>query len=252
MNSETSVLLCRPEGSLNIGAVCRAMATMGFSKLKIVTPAAPINTDEVKKWALKAYTIFEQAQFFDTLTSAIANTSYVVGLSRRQGKRRKFNFLYPNELAKKLNLTQPSTTLVFGNEQSGLSDIELSHCHELVTIPSDDNYPSLNLSHAVQVVLYALKQETSEKTKKHQPISAERLEALSLYACECLAKRHFFTIGGKQSYNEFKNFWYALLGRSGIVGKEEQYLHKFFTKVAHIKEEHYEAKEQAGQFAKAE
>lgn len=150
------VILCRPEGSANIGSVCRAMQAMKLHSL-ILAGAHEIDEQEVRKWSLKAYGIYEKAQHFPDLASAIAPMAWVVGASRRHGRHRKRYFLTPEDVAAQLpQYGLGPVALVFGNEKNGLNEHELRLCQSLLTIPADDENGSLNLSHAVQICAYAL------------------------------------------------------------------------------------------------
>ncbi len=150
------IILCRPEGSANIGSICRAMRAMNLHSL-ILAGAHEIDEQEVRKWSLGAYKIYEQAPHYPDLASAIAPMAWVIGASRRHGRNRKRYFLTPEDLAAQLpQYADNPVALVFGNEKNGLNEEELRLCHNLLTIPADDENGSLNLSHAVQICVYAL------------------------------------------------------------------------------------------------
>ncbi|MCL2520979.1 MAG: RNA methyltransferase [Spirochaetaceae bacterium] len=236
---QISLVLCRPEGSINIGASCRAIKTMGFSNLKLVKPA-PINTDEVKQWSLTAFNIFEQAEYFDNLQQALAGSILAVGTCRRHGKHRKNHYLLPGELAALCSdYTEGEIAIVFGNERDGLSDDELALCHRLVTIPSSESYPSLNLSHAVQLICYELFKTKNITPKRFNLINHEKVAALSEHAITNLDKLAFFAISGATGKKEAAMFWHDILGRAGLTSREEHYLYNFFDKIANINTEHY-------------
>ncbi len=123
------IVLCRPEGALNVGSVCRAMKSMGLKKLTIVSPA-PFDNDEVFQMAIHAREIYENAHVTASLPEALAGTVLSAGITRRRGVRRKWFSVLPEELAEKAaSLDSGNIALVFGNEQSGLSDEELKQCN---------------------------------------------------------------------------------------------------------------------------
>ncbi len=153
------IVLCRPEGSRNVGSVCRAMKNMGFEELVIVPePSVPLDPEEVRTMAVHAASLYEQARVFPSLAEALAESPLACGVTRRRGSRRKEVSLSPEELAERLASYpgQEPASLVFGNEQSGLNEEEMRLCHLAVHIPSNPECPSLNLSHAVQVITYVL------------------------------------------------------------------------------------------------
>jgi tRNA/rRNA methyltransferase len=81
----------------------------------------------------------------------------VFGTSRHKGRLRK-NIRTPRDAAEEIIplLSRNKVALVFGNEVNGLTREDLSLCHEIITIPSSDSFPSLNLSHAVMIMAYEL------------------------------------------------------------------------------------------------
>ena len=147
------IVLCRPEGSLNIGAVCRAMENMGLSRLSLVGDLSGIDDEKVRMMAIHAFPVYRKALRFEKLEDAVAGTVIAAGITRRRGKNRKRVSWLPEQMAKRAVETEGGDiALVFGNEQNGLNDEELAACSEACHIPSHPQNPSLNLSHAVQII----------------------------------------------------------------------------------------------------
>ena len=140
----------------NIGATARAMKTMGLSQLRLVAPAEfPSATATAR--AAGADDVLDQAEVYPTLDAAIAGCQLVVGSSARR-RRIRWPELSPRSAAS-LMVEQAQTgpaALVFGRERMGLTNTELDRCQAVVTIPSNDAYPSLNLAAAVQLIAYEL------------------------------------------------------------------------------------------------
>lgn len=155
------IVLARPSEPRNVGAVCRAMKNSGLSRLSIVAPDG-VDEERARPLAVAALDVLEQAVITADLPSAIRGSSMVAGVTRRTGKRRKAASFRPWEFATQVTgavngtSEQGIVSVVFGNEQSGLSDEELQLCQMAVAIPTSDAQPSLNLSHAVQVIGYEL------------------------------------------------------------------------------------------------
>ena len=140
------IVLVNPKESSNVGAVCRAIKTMGINSLYLVG-ARHLELSQARVLAVHARDLLEKAVFCSTLEEALENTSFTAGISRRKGKKRKYFTLSPESLAEHIATHSPGlTALVFGNEESGLSDNDLSRCHTAVSIPSSPDFPSLNLS----------------------------------------------------------------------------------------------------------
>ncbi len=151
-----SIILVEPKTPANIGAVARCMMNMGMSRLVLVDPPADSNNDAFKL-AAGADTILKQARTVQTLEDAIAGQHIVIGTSRHAGRLRR-NIRSPREMSEHIVSLVPRNKIavVFGNEVNGLTNDHLALCHEIIAIPSSDDFPSLNLSHAVMVVAYEL------------------------------------------------------------------------------------------------
>ncbi|MDR1618645.1 MAG: RNA methyltransferase [Treponema sp.] len=152
------VVLSRVSEPGNVGAVCRAMKNMGLSRLRIAGPGPFSDQDEalIRARAVHAADIWERAEFFDSLGPALADLSLAVGVTRRRGRCRKQASLSPGKLAAWFREKPGSVALVFGNERTGLEDHELDLCNIASHIPASGAFPSLNLSHAVQIYAYEL------------------------------------------------------------------------------------------------
>lgn len=149
------VVLVRPQGPLNMGSVCRAMQNFGFSSLRLVSPCKDYLCLESKKMALDAFFVLESAKVFDTLEQALADVHTAYGTTRRFGKYRK-DFLTPPSAGKRIAKTSRDhiNALVMGPEDTGLETRELELCQQFITISTHDAYPSMNLSHALCLLLY--------------------------------------------------------------------------------------------------
>jgi len=151
-----SIVLVDTKSPANIGSTARCMMNMGLSRLILVQPPKD-PTQEAAKLAVGAGTILAHAEVFSTLKEALVDYALVFGTSRHKGRLRK-NIRTPRDAAEEIIplLSRNKIALVFGNEVNGLTREDLSLCHEIITIPSSDSFPSLNLSHAVMIIAYEL------------------------------------------------------------------------------------------------
>jgi tRNA/rRNA methyltransferase len=149
------IVLVEPGGALNIGSTARAMANFGAADLRLVTPQTDHQQDDARKMAVKATPILEQATVYADLDHALADCHFAIGTTRRFGKYRE-NLLHPDEAALALLplLDKGRVALVFGREDRGLKTEELDLCQRLITIPTSDQLPSMNLAQSVAVCLY--------------------------------------------------------------------------------------------------
>lgn len=141
----------------NIGSVARAMKTMGLSELVLVSPLL-FPHPKADELATGAADVLQRAVIVDTLDEAIADCTLVVGTSARM-RTIPWPLLTPREMAEKVSHEPESskTAIVFGREQSGLTNEELQRCHLHIHIPTDPTFSSLNIAAAVQVVAYELR-----------------------------------------------------------------------------------------------
>lgn len=140
----------------NIGAVARAMKTMGFSELYLVSPRFPdvLTNPDAIAFASGAQDILQSAKMVTSIDEALIGCHYVAAVSARL---REFSppILSPRQLASHLSQgTQDSVALVFGNERYGLPNEIVVNCNALISIPANPKYSSLNLAQAVQLLAY--------------------------------------------------------------------------------------------------
>jgi len=223
-----------PQDSGNLGAVCRAMKTMGFSQLRITgRTKKDFDENRVRTLALHARDLYEQATYFTDLPSALSDVSLAVGVTRRTGKFRKYFSLLPEQLADHLSQTgEGPVALVFGRESDGLTDRELDSCNAAVNIPSSPAFPSLNLSHAVQIITYTLSRSYHPSQTEHRGIDREGLLDLEHTVTESLDSIGFFKQNEKE---EVGRFFRDIFARSLISDHEASRLKKMFRKMAALK-----------------
>ena len=156
------IVLSRPMESGNVGAVCRAMKNMGLSRLRIVDSEEIMKDDVITSRAVHAADVWENAEHFNDLSLAIEDCSIVIGTTRRRGRYRKRVSMKTHEIGSLLAEHPGPAALVFGNERTGLDVREIEMCNIASHIPANDNFPSLNLSHAVQIYTYEIFQSLSK------------------------------------------------------------------------------------------
>lgn len=141
----------------NIGAVARAMKNMGLSKLVLVEPKK-FPHDEATWRASSANDVLESAQVCASLEEAVAECGLVIGTSAR-GRTIPWPLLDPRHCAQRAyaEASKHEVAFVFGREDRGLTNEELQLCNLHLNIPADEEYSSLNLAMAVQVVSYELR-----------------------------------------------------------------------------------------------
>ncbi|MDR1288106.1 MAG: TrmJ/YjtD family RNA methyltransferase [Treponema sp.] len=238
MNLEDVVIiLSRPGGSGNVGAVCRAMKNMGLSRLRIAgTPKSSLNGEEALERAVHAADVWEEARFFGTLEEAAGDCTLLAGTTRRRGRLRKQVSLDPRELALWLREKPGTAALVFGSERTGLEEDELGLCGIASHIPVSDAFPSLNLSHAVQIYAYELFRALGGAEKNPVkgawvPLTSGETGELTDAITGSLASIGFYRHPGRERQ---ERFFRDLISRAGLTEREGRYLADIFAKTARI------------------
>ncbi len=157
MLDQIKVILSHTTHPGNIGATARAMKVMGLSKLRLVNPKY-FPSAEATERASKASDLLTNAGVFKSTEDAITDCRLIVGASART-RSLSTRLVTPRELTEIIG-TNPENTpvaLLFGTENSGLTNEELHLCHYQVYIPTNSDYSSLNLSQAVQLIAYEMR-----------------------------------------------------------------------------------------------
>ena len=195
MLSRIRIVLVNTTHPGNIGAAGRAMKTMGLSQLVLVSPQKFPHADATFR-AAGADDVLENAVIANTLSEALQNCAWVIGASVRQRKLARV-ILNPRECAQKIrDDIAGNVAIVFGRESSGLTNEELSLCHDQVFIPTNPDYSSLNVASAVQVICYELRMATQseilEKKYNQDPLAnADDVAGFYEHLRDTLIKIHF-------------------------------------------------------------
>lgn len=141
----------------NIGGAARAMKNMGLSRLYLVAPKE-FPSDKATWRSAGATDVLDDAVVVESLDDAIQGCSLVVGTSARE-RRIPWPLLDPRECGENVwaEASQHEVALVFGREDRGLTNEELHKCNYHVHIPANEEYSSLNLATAVQVITYEIR-----------------------------------------------------------------------------------------------
>lgn len=149
------LVLVEPAGPLNVGSVARLAANFGVQELRLVEPRCNHLGEEALRMAVHGRPVLERARLFASLSAAIADCRRVVASTGRD--EAGVPAAQPPEQALRWLLAAPPdapTALVCGREDRGLSNAELLQAGRLLRIQAEATYPSLNLSHAVAVLLH--------------------------------------------------------------------------------------------------
>ncbi len=223
------VVLVHPKTSANVGSVCRAMKTMGISRLSIVGRPEALEEQEILAVAVHAGDVYAAASFHENLPDALADTSLSVAVTRRVGARRNKLHLSPRELPAYIEERgDEAAAIVFGSEEHGLTTGEVASCSTMVSIPSSDAFPSLNLSHAVQIITYELFAHGGHLKPRRGVARIRDVNELVSTVHTTLDELGFYrNTDGSESARFFRD----LFVRAGLRRFEVDYLRRIFEKI---------------------
>jgi len=230
---DITVVLVEPQGALNIGSACRAMLNFGFSSLRLVNPQVDHLSRDARLMAVKAATVLENARVFQSLEDALADCALSFGTTRRFGRYRE-GLLHPDEAADRLLpvAQESSVALVFGREDRGLFTSELDLCQHFITIPTDENLPSMNLAQAVSLCLYEVSKARGRSAgrtygRKHLA-SNVTLESMYQHMRQTLLDIGYLD---PQNPDHILRSFRRILSRSGLNDREVRILRGLFNQI---------------------
>ena len=195
------VVLVRSRNSLNIGAAARAMFNFGFSKLWLVEPYEL--AFRKARSAVGASQVLESARVVAGLEEALGEASLIVGVSGTKGRTQRHvrRQLPEGALAIRTHLVRRPVALMFGSEKFGLGNEDLSYCDWVLTIPTDERCPSMNLGQAVAVCGYeiARRAKSTPSLKTPATVSAEQRGRISGKLTEILETSGFIFPDSRES-----------------------------------------------------
>ena len=168
--AQVRIVLVEPAGPLNIGAIARIMKNMGLQTLVLVNPQCDHLGRDARQMAVHASTLLEQAQCVTTVSAALGGCQQAIATTARD-RHFHLDAQPPRQILPRL--LQGPSALIFGPEERGLSNAELSHAHYVLRIPSSPAYPVLNLAQAVTICCYELHQLAIAKSGSIAPRSAD-------------------------------------------------------------------------------
>ncbi|MEX0752985.1 MAG: TrmJ/YjtD family RNA methyltransferase [Xanthobacteraceae bacterium] len=149
------IVLVEPQLGENIGAAARAMANFGLRRLRLVRPRQGWPNPKAKIMAAGADGILDAAALFDTLEAAIADCTLVLAATARAHDQAK-TVIGADEAARIIapHAAGENVAVVFGRERNGLENDEIALADQIVTLPVNPAFASLNLAQAVVIVAY--------------------------------------------------------------------------------------------------
>jgi len=226
------VVLCRAEEAGNVGSACRAMKTMGLTRL-VLAGCPGFDEARVRTMAVHAADLYDSALRVPGLAEALAPSALSAGFTRRRGERRK-SFSVDAEAFAREAWKRPGgdVALVFGNERTGLTEDELAACSLAVHIPTSEIFPSLNLAQAVQIACYEVRRAAlGGRTGSYEPVRREEIDASVSRIAERLAALGFFRLNQGRELRELLR---DTAERAALSPSELRYLEAFVHKMGSL------------------
>ena len=174
-----TIILVRPQLSENIGMTARAMDNFGLSKLSIVSPRDGWPSKKAQDSSKHGVKIINNAKIYNNLNEAISNYNLVIATSNRKRFLTKKTYNDFNILKKKI-FDYDNVAILFGPENSGLSNNDLRLASLIFAIPTANNNKSINLSHAVALFSHELFSLNSKEKKLEKILKSDKVNKVEL------------------------------------------------------------------------
>ena len=178
------VVLVEPAGKINIGSVARLCENFHVDELRLVSPKCNYLDQEAKKMAVRGIKILEGAKIYKNLNSALSDCTRIIATCGRKDhgeiplSSNKDALCWAHQSKREERIA-----LVFGREDRGLSNEELLKANKVISLNTSKNYPSLNLSHAVAIVLHQFNQYNELDLLKSNKITSHPANLIKLEDC---------------------------------------------------------------------
>ena len=165
------IILVEPAGALNVGSIARVMKNMGLTQLVIVNPKCDVLGEEATRMSVHAIDLLETTRIVSDLPTALQGCTRVIATTARE-RAIPTQLETPRQALPWLIDNTQQAALIFGREDSGLTNAELNYAQRYIRIPVGSEYSSLNLAQAVGVCVYEL-QMLMQNTDANIPILSQ-------------------------------------------------------------------------------
>ena len=231
-----TIVLHRPQEATNVGSVIRAMKNMGIRDLRLVQPEE-LSHEKILRVAHRCEDMLDQMTVYPDLDSALADMIYVVGTAalahHRRPQTQDVRTLAHDLL---IRTNQGRVALLFGQEDDGLDNQALDRCHLIAMLPSNPDYPALNLAQSVLLFLYEVRMASLGESKLGPQIeeilaSHTTLERLFEMSEEALTAIDFFRYNPAIVMRTLRQITY----RATLTSEEAALLMAIARKIKHLR-----------------
>jgi tRNA/rRNA methyltransferase len=199
-----SIILVAPQMGENIGAVARAMKNFDIYDLRIVDPRDGWPNEKAVSMSVGAADLIANARIFGSVVDAISDLSYVYAATATPRDMNK-EYVFSRDLKEDIPKTG-KVGIMFGRENCGLNNQEISYANKIITIDTNLSFSSLNIAHSVAVICYELFQARMQSRPYVQPTLAgnDELEYFYEHLFNSLEERKFFRVPEKREKMSLK------------------------------------------------
>ena len=245
-NLQFTVVLVQPEHSGNIGSIARVMANFNFPNLILFNPIEQIEkifSYETQGFAMHGKNILMNAEVIQSNKKSLHLIEFEKFLNRfdliiattAKGKRYtniRRTAIFPEHLELPFSQKEMKIAILFGKESRGLTNEEIQLADIILRIPTNNLYPTLNISHACAIILYEVFKKIYNLNigrGKHPILLAEREDRKILLNTikEVIQKLKVRNYKQGRVYFAFRN----VLERSLMTKKEASLILGVFSKI---------------------
>ncbi len=183
INNQPIILLKNTQIPENLGFTARSMLNCGLYNLRVISPKFSLENEKILPLSAGATKVIKNIKIFESLEESIADINFLVACTARTRSLRK-TVLNPQKSIKEITrkiLENNRVGILFGAEQSGLSNNDLSLCNRILTIKTNPKFKSINLSHSVIIVCYEWLRKNKNKENMKSNILASKKELEFFY-----------------------------------------------------------------------
>ncbi|MHA1330541.1 MAG: RNA methyltransferase [Candidatus Hodarchaeales archaeon] len=197
-NSYPAIVLVEPSKPQNLGSIARVMMNLNFDRLVLVNPKLNLSDSEISIVSRRAQWIIDQADLLYSFKEVRSKYKHLIATTSRSGG--DYNLIrvaLPPEKFVDIELQWGESAVVFGGEQNGLTNDEIAFCDSIVTIPTNPEYPSMNLSHSVSIILYFIARNIMENIPKgssqikHRGATFQERDQMLIYFEQLLTRTNY-------------------------------------------------------------
>ena len=215
------LILIGPRRQENLGAIARVMKNFDFESLVLINPKCKIGITAYKV-AKHAEDVLKKSKIKDF--SYLKKFDYLIGTTSRLGT--DYNMprspIGPEQLAEKilkLDFKKLKIGILIGREGDGLNNDEINLCDILVTIPASKEYPTMNISHAVSIILYELFKKISViKSNSHIGFATGKDKEIIMDYINCVLDKMEFSTAEKRETQ--RKLWKRVFGKATLTKRE--------------------------------